>query len=566
MLRRRLFPLLAVLATLLALPASAGAVLSGQNGRIVFVSGRGAADGNDTEAKIYLRTVTSNTTGAGTASATVTPTAGVQHRHPTWSPDRTKIAYARGDSATANFDIFILDLTTPGAAPVNITNSNNVTDDRPAWSPDGTRIAYESEVFDGSGESDIVVYTVATGATFNLTSDAHDTPEIKAAWTPDSQTIYYTSGNISASEAGIYSQPAGGGLVTEFLDQAAISEFQPSVSPDGTKLCYTVGTGFNSSANVHVSPVANPMMQTFLADTAMVGEYNCTWSPDGSLIAYVRGIFTTGDLVMEASDNTGTVLVLEEDLNNFDGNPDWAPDGRPTCQDASADTFVNTPVSLTLNCTDTGPAYERTPVRVFVAPGAAANGTATSDVQPSPSTVVYTPNQGFAGTDTFLFRGIDDFGFGPSATATVRVLLRGNCANLQTGTNGADTLTGTFAGDRLRGLGGNDVLNGEAGNDCLEGGAGNDRLNGGAGNDRLLGGGGRDVLTGGTGNDRLVGGRGKDVLIGGPGRNAYVAGPGNDRVNARNGRRELINCGTGRDTARVDRRDRVRGCERVTRR
>jgi Tol biopolymer transport system component len=547
MVPRRLFPLLALLATLLALPASAGAVLSGQNGRIVFVSGRGAADGNDTEAKIYLRTVENNTNGFGTVSATVTPTAGVQHRHPTWSPDRTRIAYARGDNATANYDIYILDLTTPGATPVNITNSNNVTDDRPAWSPDGTRIAYESEVFDGSGEGDIVVYTVATGATLNLTSDAHDTPEIKAAWTPDSQTIYYTSGNINASEAGIYSQPAGGGLVTEFLDQAAISEFQPSLSPDGTKLCYTVGTGFNSSANVHVSPVANPMMQTFLADT-MVGEYNCTWSPDGSLIAYVRGIFTSGDLVMERSDNTSSAVVLEEDLNNFDGNPDWAPDGPPTCQDASADTFVNTPVSLTLNCTDTGPAYERTPVRVSIRLDSFKNGTALPPVQPSPSTVVYTPNQGFAGTDTFLFRGLDDFGFGTDGTARIRVLLRGNCANLQTGTNGANTLTGTFAGDRLRGLGGNDVLNGGDGNDCLEGGSGNDRLNG------------------GRGNDRLVGGSGRDVLTGGPGRNTYLAGAGNDTIRARNGRRETINCGTGRDLVIVDRSDRVRGCERVRRR
>jgi Tol biopolymer transport system component len=546
MVHRRLIPLVALLATLLALPTGAGAVMPGENGRIVFVSGRDAD--NDAQAKLHLLPVPGST-GGGTVGPALAADSG-QHRHPTWSPDRTKIAYARGDNATANYDIFILDLTTPNSAPVNITNSNNVTDDRPAWSPDGTRIAYESEVADGSGQSDIIVYTVATGTTLNLTSDVPGTPETKPAWSPDSQTLYYTSGDPNASAAGIYRQPATGGEVVEVLDQPAISEFQISLSPDGTRFCVTIGTGFNNTADIWTGDIESPLSGlNDLSDNGVTGDYNCTWSPDGTLIAYVTGIFSSGELVMERADDTGFPLSLAQDpgANNFDGNPDWAPDGRPVCQSASALTLAGDPVSVTVNCPDQGPAYEHTEVKVFL-DDPPANGTATGDVQTSPATFVYTPNAGFTGTDSFKVGNFDAFGFGPDGTVTIRVLLRGNCANLQTGTNGADTLTGTFAGDRLRGLGGNDVLNGEAGNDCLEGGAGNDRLNGGAGNDRLLGGGGRDVL------------------IGGPGRNAYVAGPGNDRVNARNGRRELINCGTGRDTARVDRRDRVRGCERVRRR
>jgi hypothetical protein len=44
-----------------------------------------------------------------------------------------------------------------------------------------------------------------------------------------------------------------------------------------------------------------------------------------------------------------------------------------------------------------------------------------------------------------------------------------------------------------------------------------------------------------------------------------VAGPGNDQILARNGKRETIDCGAGRDRATVDRDDPVRGCERVAR-
>ena len=55
----------------------------------------------------------------------------------------------------------------------------------------------------------------------------------------------------------------------------------------------------------------------------------------------------------------------------------------------------------------------------------------------------------------------------------------------------------------------------------------------------------------------LVGGRGKDKLFG---------GAGNDTLDARDGKRDTVDCGAGRrDLARVDRRDRVRRCERVKR-
>jgi hypothetical protein len=93
---------------------------------------------------------------------------------------------------------------------------------------------------------------------------------------------------------------------------------------------------------------------------------------------------------------------------------------------------------------------------------------------------------------------------------------------------------------------------------------GNDRLRGAGGHDCLLGGRGDDVLEGESGADVLTGGRGDDRLDGGSGTNSYDAGPGADRIDARNGRRELVRCGSGRDRARVDRRDRVKSCERLT--
>ena len=112
----------------------------------------------------------------------------------------------------------------------------------------------------------------------------------------------------------------------------------------------------------------------------------------------------------------------------------------------------------------------------------------------------------------------------------------------------ASAVTGSFDGGEkrnprrtvntyVRPSGGNDII-------CAYG-----------GRDVVSGGGGHDLVYGGPGADRIAGGRGLDVLYGNAGR---------DRLNGRDGRVDRLNGGSGRDSARVDRRrDRVRSVERV---
>lgn len=100
---------------------------------------------------------------------------------------------------------------------------------------------------------------------------------------------------------------------------------------------------------------------------------------------------------------------------------------------------------------------------------------------------------------------------------------------------------------------------GTAGNDVLRGTPGNDAISGGGGNDTIIGGGGRDTINGGPGNDTIRGGPGNDTLVGGSGVDRLFGESGNDRLNGRDGRpRDLLNGGSGRDTASKDRGDIVR--------
>ncbi len=175
------------------------------------------------------------------------------------------------------------------------------------------------------------------------------------------------------------------------------------------------------------------------------------------------------------------------------------------------------------------------------------------------------------------------------------------------GTTGADRFVGTTGGDRMVGLGGNDVMDGLAGEDCLYGGDGNDSMRGGDGADRLSGGNGNDrgdggngadglygsagvdtlygragndVVSGGLGSDRMYGeagadrmtasagndrisaGAGNDRIVAGTGRDQVYGSSGNDLIDVRDGARDVVSCGPGRDTVVRDRRDVLRNCER----
>ncbi len=73
------------------------------------------------------------------------------------------------------------------------------------------------------------------------------------------------------------------------------------------------------------------------------------------------------------------------------------------------------------------------------------------------------------------------------------------------------------------------------------------------------------MLSGGSDRDQLFGESGNDVLRAGDGRNLLDGGSGNDRLEARNGERDDVRCGAGKDRAIVDRIDRVSGCESISR-
>ena len=97
------------------------------------------------------------------------------------------------------------------------------------------------------------------------------------------------------------------------------------------------------------------------------------------------------------------------------------------------------------------------------------------------------------------------------------------------------------------------------------GGSGDDVLYGTNGRDALSGGSGHDYMDGLGGADTLSGGSGEDVLYGGSGRDTLSGGSNNDVIHdAFDGVKDTVYCGSGYDTAVVERVDVLYGCEEVT--
>ena len=216
---------------------------------------------------------------------------------------------------------------------------------------------------------------------------------------------------------------------------------------------------------------------------------------------------------------------------------------------------------------------------------------------PAASTTVI---RGTSGADVRTGTNVGDRIFAGTGNDVIDALAGNDCVDLGPGDDrgqgglgddlmlgglGADRIAGSSGNDRVRGNGGNDTIDAGRGNDRAFGDAGNDTLLGSSGNDLLSGVSGRDVIagnsgrdringgssndrvSGGSGNDRISGSSGNDRLTGGSGGDRISGNSGSDRINARDGRRDTVNCGSGRDTVVADRSDRVsRNCERVVRR
>jgi Tol biopolymer transport system component len=120
----------------------------------------------------------------------------VEDRDGAWSPDGTRIAYARidTDAFPSSSEIWTMNPDGSDQRPITDQSSSSFG---PAWSPDGTRIAFVSW---RNGEEEIWVMTPDGGNQVKLTTSPGAGFSRDPAWSPDGRLIAFARSPGLASQ------------------------------------------------------------------------------------------------------------------------------------------------------------------------------------------------------------------------------------------------------------------------------------------------------------------------------------------------------------------------------
>jgi len=187
-----------------------------------------------------------------------------------------------------------------------------------AFSPDGLRIAFTVFPIDGGPRELWVANADGTEAT-RVASASNVS---RASWSPDGAWLAYAADTKQESTIRLV-RPDG-------TDEMSIGPvltdrdyFSVSFSPDGTSLLFDQGTdvGFG----IFVMNIDGTGVRRISEGDR---DYNPSWSPDGSRIAFTHtdGPMDSDIFVMDA-DGSNTVRLTDGANGNTNLDPVWSPDG-----------------------------------------------------------------------------------------------------------------------------------------------------------------------------------------------------------------------------------------------
>lgn len=367
---------------------------------------------------------------------------------------------------------------------------------------------------DPAGPTSVICGVDVSGRSYRLTSPMRGQQQSEPSWSPDGAAFAYAvEGRVAASGTDV--AIAVRSLGPDYGRGIMEAEW-PAWSPQGGSLAFQwppQSTG-GPPPSLYVGGLDGSGRHAVAAAT---GPFS--WSPDGTQLAYGGTA-----LHVVGSDGSGDRVIFR-DTDPVSG-PAWSPDGGTI-----AFTYERGRLSLgelTLISPDGSGRRALAPGLMGMWPAWSPDGSLLAFVGAAGVSVVAADGSGvralYPGGGGVFGGGLD---WQPVAHPE---LLDGLPPCAIFGDSGHHVLTGSRFGDVIYGT------------------EGRDRIGGGAGNDVIEGGGGADVLTGGAGRELISG------------------GTGDDRILVRDGARDVVYCGPGRDTVVVDALDSVaRDCERVLR-
>jgi len=234
----------------------------------------------------------------------------------------------RGDIAFAsnragNYDIYTLD---PGSGTVTAAIQTAANERAPAWSPDGTKLAFARENATTCTPLscwDLYVRDTVANTTTKLTSFGVGTQLFDTTWSTDGTRIAFTKmDTVTAND--VYVVPANGSSGPVQVTATSAAESSPDWSPDGSKLVMSNGGHLFTIAS---TAVAGTPTQVTLSGSPPAYAKDASWGPDGRF-AFVGGVssFKPISIYTANADGSGAAEVWNAGGGTIN-TPAWAPDG-----------------------------------------------------------------------------------------------------------------------------------------------------------------------------------------------------------------------------------------------